>query len=385
MADSNEPKCSFCSLPSSKVQKLIKGSGDVHICNTCIAEAFDIVEEALAEDEKANSKRKVDKPTPRQIIKHLDEYVIGQDNAKKILAVSVYNHYKRIGKVTKADLGKSNVLLVGPTGSGKTLLAESISKFLEVPFASGDATAMTEAGYVGDDVESVLVRLLQASGGDVEKAERGIVYIDEIDKIASQDSRGRDISGEGVQQGLLKMLEGSIVTINPEGGKRSSQSKEVMINTKNILFICGGAFSGITDPNRIEKVMGFGDASKIDKKPLKHKDLVKYGMIPEFIGRFALLAELQPLSSKDLVSILTEPKNAVTRQYQELLAIDGVTLTFTDDFLLEVAERASKEGTGARGLRAIVEPLLLDIMVDAPDSGETTIEINSDYLKKVTT
>jgi ATP-dependent Clp protease ATP-binding subunit ClpX len=385
VAESNEPKCAFCSLPSSKVQKLVRGIGEVHICNSCVAEAFDIVEESIAEEAKETGKKKIDKPNPRQIIEHLNNYVIGQEQAKKILAVSVYNHYKRVGKLTKHDLGKSNVLLVGPTGSGKTLLAETIAKFLEVPFAVADATAMTEAGYVGDDVESVLVRLLQNSGGDIEKAERGIVYIDEIDKIAAQDTRGRDVSGEGVQQGLLKMLEGSIVSINPNGGKRSSQGQEVQINTKNILFICGGAFSGITDPNKAEKTLGINasfDKKEVEIKLLKHKDLVKYGMIPEFVGRFALLAQLETLKTPDLVKILTEPKNAVTKQYRELLLLDGVELTFTQEFLDEVATRAATEGTGARGLRAIVEPLLIDIMVAAPDGESKTIEINIDIFKK---
>jgi len=383
VAETTDPKCAFCGLSSTKVQKLVRGIGEVHICNNCVVDAFDLVEESIAEEAKESGKKKFDKPTPKQIIAHLNQYVIGQDQAKKVLAVSVYNHYKRIGKGTKSDLGKSNVLLIGPTGSGKTLLAETIAKFLEVPFATADATSMTEAGYVGDDVESVLVRLVQNSGGDVEKAERGIVYIDEIDKIATKDSRGRDVSGEGVQQGLLKMLEGSVVSINPSG-KKTANSPEMQINTKNILFICGGAFSGITDDSQKPRTLGIAawDTSEQKRVPFRHRDLIKYGMIPEFVGRFALLAQLESLSNDDLIKILTEPKNAITKQYTELLGIDGMKITFTPEFLIEVAKRAVDEGTGARGLRSIVEPLLLDLMVEAPDLENKTIEITLDIFKK---
>jgi ATP-dependent Clp protease ATP-binding subunit ClpX len=383
----DEPKCGFCSSPASQVGKLIRGANQSHICDNCVLECLDLIEEQKAEEAASGDlKRKgtFDKPTPKQIFAHLNEYVIGQDLAKKILSVSVYNHYKRIGKTTSTQLGKSNIILIGPTGSGKTFLAETIAKFLQVPFAVGDATGMTEAGYVGEDVESVLVRLLQNADGDVSRAERGIVYIDEIDKIAARGTNGRDISGEGVQQGLLKMLEGSTVTLHP-AGKRNSQGPTEQINTRDILFIVGGAFSDITDENSQPKTLGINPIVEDQKQkpPLRHADLVKYGMIPEFVGRFALIAQLHALSVDDLVQILREPKNSIVKQYQEMLAIDGVKLKFTDEFLSAVAERAKREGTGARGLRAIMEPVLLDIMFNAPDDERTEMLITQDMLPQV--
>lgn len=294
------------------------------------------------------------------------------------MAVGVYNHYKRIGKSTKTELSKANIMIVGPTGSGKTHIVENIAKFLKVPFATVDATSLTEAGYVGDDVDSILVRLLQSADGDVKKAERGIVYIDEIDKIAVRESRGRDIGGEGVQQSLLKMLEGSAVTISTTG-KKNGHGPQEQIETKNILFICGGAFSGMTDKsNHAKKTLGLSAGSAEQKKEeaeekVKAKDLVKYGMIPEFVGRFPVLAELKALAIEDMVKILTEPKNSIVKQYQELLMLDGVKLEFTQEFLEEVAKKATAEGTGARGLRAIMEPVLTDIMFDAPDDPKEII------------
>jgi len=360
---------------------------EVYICESCVYDAMDVLEGTIVETSKGAKKApRVDRPTPREIVEHLNQYVVGQDNAKKILAVAVYNHYKRIGKTSKTDLQKSNVILVGPTGSGKTYIVESVAKFLQVPFASADATSMTEAGYVGDDVDSVLVKLMQACDGDVNRAERGIVYIDEIDKIASRESRGRDVSGEGVQQGLLKMLEGATVSINPNG-KRSAQSSsaEVVINTKDILFICGGAFSGMSEEPQNKRKMGLGIqelAKEETVKRVKHKDLVKYGMIPEFVGRFPLIAQLAALKEEDLIRILTEPKNSLVRQYQELFAMDGVTIKFTESFLHEVARRAKEEGTGARGLRAIAEPALLELMYRVPEDDTEEVEVTEEFLEK---
>ena len=382
-----EPRCGFCGQPARAVKKLLKGDAqEVYICDECVYISIDVLEESTVERAKTQKKgQRLDRPTPKEIVDHLNQYVVGQDQAKKTLAVAVYNHYKRIGKSTKTDLSKSNVLLVGPTGCGKTYLVESIAKFLQVPFASADATSMTEAGYVGDDVDSVLVKLVQTCDGDIAKAERGIVYIDEIDKIAARESRGRDVSGEGVQQGLLKMLEGSIVQINPNG-KKNAQANTETINTKDILFICGGAFSGITDPAQKKRTLGIGlnrdlQETAADNR-IRHRDLVKFGMIPEFVGRLPLLAQLNPLKQEDLVKIMTEPKNSLVKQYQELFAMDGVKLTFSEKFLLEVARRANAEGTGARGLRAIAEPALLELMYRIPEEEMESVEITEELLEK---
>jgi len=385
--DQKELRCSFCGAGSNEVEKLIKGM-NAYICNVCISDGFDLIQEHKSL-KKASSKKssKNEYPTPKEIVTHLDQFVIGQDTAKKTLSVGVYNHYKRVGRSTKTELAKSNILIVGPTGSGKTHIVENIAKYLKVPFATVDATSLTEAGYVGDDVDSVLVRLLQAADGDVKKAERGIVYIDEIDKIASRESRGRDIGGEGVQQSLLKMLEGSTVSINPSGKKNGHSPLEQM-ETKNILFICGGAFSGMTDKsNNAKRIVSLSSTDQKQaeaEERVRHKDIIKYGMIPEFVGRFPVLAELKALRIEDMVKILTEPKNSLVKQYQELLSLDGVKLEFTQEFLEAVAKKANDEGTGARGLRAILEPILTDIMFDAPEASETAKEVTVtiEYLEK---
>lgn len=385
MDDSKELRCSFCGAGSNEVEKLIKGV-NAYICNVCISDGFDLIQEHKSLKKTAGKKStKNEYPTPKEIVTHLEQFVIGQERAKKILSVGVYNHYKRIGKSTKTELSKSNILIVGPTGSGKTHIVENIAKFLRVPFATVDATSLTEAGYVGDDVDSILVRLLQSADGDEKKAERGIVYIDEIDKIAVRESRGRDIGGEGVQQSLLKMLEGSAVSINPSG-KKNSHGPMVTIETKNILFICSGAFSGMTDKsNNTKRTLGLSsDDQKQEEAESKisAKDIVRYGMIPEFVGRFPIIAEIKALKIEDLVKILTEPKNSIVKQYQELLALDGVKLDFSQEFLEAVADKATTEGTGARGLRAIMEPLLIDIMYDAPDGGSKEITLTADDLKE---
>jgi ATP-dependent Clp protease ATP-binding subunit ClpX len=385
--DHKDQRCSFCGAGVSEVEKLIKGV-NAYICNVCINDGYDLIQEHKSLKKVSATKKGGNAyPTPKEIVANLNQFVIGQEAAKKIISVGVYNHYKRIGRATKTSLSKANILIVGPTGSGKTHIVESVAKHLKVPFSTVDATSLTEAGYVGDDVDSVLVRLLAAADGDMKKAERGIVYIDEIDKIAARESRGRDIGGEGVQQSLLKMLEGSTVTISPNG-KKNGQGPLEQMETKNILFICGGAFSGITDKtNHSKRSLGFsssGDKSEEDSTQLKHKDIVKYGMIPEFVGRFPVLAELKALKVEDLVKILTEPKNSLVKQYQELLALDGIKIDFTQEFLEKVAEKASLEGTGARGLRAIIEPVMTDIMFEAPDLPEDkkTIIVEKSLLEK---
>lgn len=403
-----EPHCSFCGKQRKEVDALIEGT-EGHICNECIEESYALLngeEEPLIDEASQKAEGFFDNvPTPHELHAHLDEYVIGQDHAKKVLSVAVYNHYKRLRNALSGnkesegvELGKSNILLIGPTGSGKTLLAESLARRLNVPFAVADATTLTQAGYVGEDVENVIQKLLMKCDFDAEQAERGIIFIDEIDKITRKSenpSLTRDVSGEGVQQALLKLVEGTVANINPQGSRKHPNKETIPVDTSKILFICGGAFSGLDKivESRTNKQGGIGFGAELKKekdrealtelfKQVEPEDLVKFGIIPELIGRLPVITPLAELDEAALIQILTEPKNAIIKQYQALFKMEGVELNFTRDALTAVAQKAISRKTGARGLRSIVEGLLLDTMYDLPSLNAKKVTIGKGCVEK---